>query len=317
MSLICHFLNGFSSVGRARAAQRNIRGQEFSVTVQRDGGDLNVDHCMTPLRDWLCEKCSRAYVGVERGGALGYLHLQCVIHTIAPMAAATISKNLNILLGFKDAAAVTYEQGSVMTRALSQKGLHTFLGMVGYCMKDRMQPWFDSFSIGVSQDDIQSGEALYLEHGQPDIIKNACVLSSYNILQRCYVFWKYHLSLERAPINFVTTLVRMHQTGKYVPDARWVVERSGGAMHVARIEAAWRLMTQPEIATREDVDAVYFNFAPISAGSKRPRHFHKQLLHEPEVSQSGSPPISEQSFSGVSIASDPPWVGDDGLAAMV
>ena len=107
-----------------------------------------------------------------------------------------------------------------MTRALAQKGLHTFVGMVGYCMKDRMQHWFASFSLGVSEDDKQAGEALFLEHGQPDIVKNACMLSRYNILQRSYVFWKYHLSLELIPVNFVNTLVKMHRTGKYVPDAR-------------------------------------------------------------------------------------------------
>ena len=85
------------------------------------------------------------------------------------------------------------------------------------------------------------------------------------------------------PESFDTTLVKMHQTGKYVPDARWVVERSRGAMHVDRIESAWRFLTTPEIASAEDVDAVYFNYGPITARSfRRPRLF-KRSRREAEL----------------------------------
>ena len=48
-------------------------------------------------------------------------------------------------------------------------------------------------------------------------------------------------------------------------------------------------MTRPEIASRDDVDAVYFNFAPISGARKRSRFYHRCLASESASDSARSP----------------------------
>ena len=106
------------------------------VTIQRDGADLDVDHAYPKISEWISTYCGAGLVSVERGGTLGYLHCQAVMRFEQPMAAASISRRLNMDLGYKDKDSPQFDQGAVMTRALAQNKLHTFQGMVGYCMKD-------------------------------------------------------------------------------------------------------------------------------------------------------------------------------------
>ena len=53
-------------------------------------------------------------------------------------------------------------------------------------------------------------------------------------------------------------LLRMQRTGKYAPDAKWIIPRQGQGMVMVKSAAAWRLMVNPSACTRRDIETVYF-----------------------------------------------------------
>jgi hypothetical protein len=243
--------------------------REFSVTIQRDGQDLDTDRCKPLVGEWAEEYCEAAFFGVERGGTCGNLHLQGVIRLKTTAVAQSVTKSLKKALGFGQPGSQVCDMGTVMSKKLSQKGMHTFAGLVGYCSKDMRQPWFSSIELNVTQREKELGYSKYVEEGAADIVKNACVLTPHNVLQRAYVYWKFHLSSELVRPMFIDIIVKMHRTGRFIPDAKWVIEQKGGAMHVSRIEAAWALITNPGVATPELIDAVYFNYNTICSSRSR------------------------------------------------
>lgn len=201
-------------------------------------------------------KCLRFYFGVERGGVLSQLHLQGAI-SLHVTSAGVVTRQLREAIGFngQDGGGHT-----IMCRELKGTNLHTFVGMVGYCSKDVGLAHFTHFFAGVTQQDIDAGHELYIQFGSSEEMKNRVILNSSNILTRAAVFNKYKC---RHPIgmSFHNVLVEMHRTGKYIPDAKWLVPVAGKGMQYSRAEAAWRMFLLPEKVTRGDVSLVYFSHA--------------------------------------------------------
>ena len=56
----------------------------------------------------------------------------------------------------------------VMCKALSNKGLHTFHGLIGYCMKDAQQDHFQTIDHNVTAEDINIGLEQLALHGQEE-----------------------------------------------------------------------------------------------------------------------------------------------------
>jgi hypothetical protein len=76
----------------------------------------------------------------------------------------------------------------VTVKLLKGDGMHTWIGMVGYCMKSSEHPDFRNFTIGVSEADIEAGRALHLRLGAGEL-KYRTALSSRNIFSKALVFW--------------------------------------------------------------------------------------------------------------------------------
>jgi hypothetical protein len=49
----------------------------------------------------------------------------------------------------------------VSCKKLRDKGLHTFLGMVGYCLKDNCKEYFEFVHHSVSTEDVNDGKMKY------------------------------------------------------------------------------------------------------------------------------------------------------------
>jgi hypothetical protein len=66
-------------------------------------------------------------------------------------------------------------------------GMHTWIGMVGYCMKTSEHPDLRNFIIGVSEADIEAGRAVHLRLGAGEL-KYRTALTSRNIFSKALVF---------------------------------------------------------------------------------------------------------------------------------
>lgn len=229
---------------------------EYSVTIQAAGRDLDFTRVGPLVETWCKENCTAAFFATERGGRDHHLHLQGVIRTtkLRFKTATAVSKQLNATLGFVRGMA-HHGAGSVRTCAVKNNKMHTFDGLVGYCMKDSNQEWFSAFEHNITEEMKANGERLYLQYGADPSTKSFTTLSAYTIFQRASAFQRLH---PHVCDSFRSTLFAMHQSGSYAPDAKWVMSRPGAGMDMDRAEAAWRMMSDPASSTMHDVDMVYF-----------------------------------------------------------
>ena len=49
------------------------------------------------------------------------------------------------------------------------------------------------------------------------------------------------------------TLLKMHRSGRYAPDAKWIIEGTGNGVNVKGAEAAWRLIREPAATPTDSV----------------------------------------------------------------
>jgi hypothetical protein len=70
-------------------------------------------------------------------------------------------------------------------KRLRDEGLHTFLGMVGYCMKDNGEEHFECVHHSISATDLYDGKLEYSEFGEVGLNNHVNLSHSY-ILQRAH-----------------------------------------------------------------------------------------------------------------------------------
>ncbi|MCO5582557.1 hypothetical protein L7F22_036454 [Adiantum nelumboides] len=123
---------------RARGRTKLEKTQKFmeaSVTIRVGGGDVDVA-LLACMQEFLEKETLAGICFVERDGTLLHLHLQMVIRMWS-MSLVAINKMVKNYLGWAKAAP---PGGIVLCHALTQRRLHTFEGMIGYCLKDDGQP---------------------------------------------------------------------------------------------------------------------------------------------------------------------------------
>jgi hypothetical protein len=170
-----------------------------------------------------------------------------------------------------------------MSRALRGKGLHTWHGMIGYCMKDSGQPHFAYFFHGISQTDIDQGQAEYAKYGAGPL-KNRCVLTAQNLFHRALIYWLY-IGDNRSVTALETVLRDMLRTGKYYPAAAWVTPHQGRGMVPDRARALWDVMREPAQTTLSHVQQIFFGDGR-ETHARLPRYFENPpLLENPQPQQ--------------------------------
>lgn len=193
---------------------------EYSVTIQRAAQDIDVDRIVQPLDDWVHANTTSAFFATERGEKDEQLHFQGVIRTrrISLHKAALCTKSLKAALELH-AKGEYSGKVNVSSRALKNSKLHTFEGMIGYCMKDRGREWYKPFEFNITPQMVEEGLQLYLQDGASEVAKAFIVLSQYSIFQKAAVFHKMYMRAEEDH-NFRAVLLEMHKSGKYAPDSK-------------------------------------------------------------------------------------------------
>ncbi|MCO5583934.1 hypothetical protein L7F22_037852 [Adiantum nelumboides] len=178
---------------------------EASVTVSIGGSDIDVG-LLSRMEEFLRNETCAGLCAVERGGIAFNLHFQMVVRIWATSLIA-INKKVRRYLGWDTDKPAG---GLILCRALKQRNMHTFRGMVGYCMKDRGEPHFRKVDHNISADDLNDGIELHNLYGA-DALKNKVCLTPVNVFDRSLMFWRFKLNHPTGN-KFLDVLERMCMT---------------------------------------------------------------------------------------------------------
>lgn len=137
-------------VGRPRVQKvRQLKNLELSIIVSVGGVDIGAG-LFGRMEEFLRKETVSGKCSVERGGATFHLHFQAIARIQAESMIA-ISRVIKEYLGWDKNVPVG---GVVMCRSLKNTGLHTFHGLIGYCMKDLDENHFQMVDHNLAAEDI-------------------------------------------------------------------------------------------------------------------------------------------------------------------
>jgi hypothetical protein len=197
-------------------AQR--KEMDVSVTIAVGSTDIPID-LLLKMEEFIEKECISGLCSIERGRALLRLYLQMVCGILASM----MSKLIHTYLGWnKDQNPPARHH--ILTKAIQNTGLHTYVGMLGYCLKDKGEIHFQCVHRNITPKEIAEGEEEYVKHGTP-FVKNKIVLTHKNLLERAATYFAYKLRKQLGS-TLPGTLLPMLRSGQYILCASWVLPRS-------------------------------------------------------------------------------------------
>jgi hypothetical protein len=217
----------------------------LSITVARKLGDLT-DADWQALGNWLRHHTAAGLVAFERGGQYGHGHAQGVVKVYATSPQA-VNRSIKQALGWTGQGDT-----SVCTKKLTGKCLHTYTGMLGYCLKDERALHFKMLRHNVTDAELDEGRDLYLKFGAGNL-KKRTQLTPTNLFTKAMVFYSLHSRDDRNAVTIQQIILEMIQSGKYFPSATWVIPFQGRGMSHPRAQALWRMYKAPMSVTVEDV----------------------------------------------------------------
>lgn len=140
----------------------------------------------------------------------------------------------------------------IMVKKLHEHGLHTYIGMLGYCTKDQRLPHYKVIMHNVTEDELNQGRDEYLKYGAGNL-KTRTALTPSSMFTKALVFYSLHAREDRNSCTFQSLLLEMLKTGKYFPTASWVIPFQGRGMSHHRAAALWKMYISPATVTPEDV----------------------------------------------------------------
>ncbi|KAL3690724.1 hypothetical protein R1sor_004375 [Riccia sorocarpa] len=165
-------------------------------------------------------------------------------------SAVDAKKQLTAPVGWADEHPVG---AGICVKKLMNKGIHTFVGMVGYCLKDRHELHFRVCMRNITDAVQREGMMLYTFYVAADM-KNRVELNPNNVMRRALQYNKY---LNHHPLgtSFRGCLRCMVVDGHDTPSTTWLINKG---LDRTRTAALWRCYIQPGAVTLSDIDQVFF-----------------------------------------------------------
>ncbi|KAL3680630.1 hypothetical protein R1sor_023586 [Riccia sorocarpa] len=275
--------------------------QQVSITVGIVGDDITQE-TFADMKRFMDNRATVGLIALERGDATLQLHIQGVLALLSTSTKA-VKQDIMEAIGWKSNCPLG---GVVCVKALTNKGIHTLVGMVGYCTKDQQELHYQMHSVNVSPEQMEEGKRRYLIFGACNF-KNRVELSPYNLLSRAMQYRRYRAK-NPLPITFRGCLRQMLFTGQYYPGLRWLLSPK---MSYERAESMWRLATAPESTTLRDIDFTFYGLQPTER--YHTYNFNESMLfHAQEKAQAQeADDINQQlhdleaRIRGTTIAADP------------
>ncbi|KAL2622157.1 hypothetical protein R1flu_002362 [Riccia fluitans] len=142
---------------------------------------------------------------------------------------------------------------SVCLKTLHYKGLHTVIGLIGYCLKDEGAPHFKFYSKNVSGEQKAEGRRMHSIYGASEY-KHKLELTPANILGRALQFCKYRVK-NPLSITFRRCITEMIRSGQYISRFRWLTTAKISRLRAERI---WRACTSLESVEVPNMEAIFF-----------------------------------------------------------
>ena len=189
------------------------RELDVSVTISVGSDDIEV-HLLQKVEEFINKECISGLCSIERGGALSRLHLQMVCRLVTSCA-AMVSKLIKTYLGWNDVKKAPVGH-HILTKTLHNTGLHTFIGMLGYCIKDKGEDHFQCVHKNVTPEQMEGLEE-YIKYGTP-FAKNRIVLTHTNLIERAATYCRYKMKKQLGS-TLPGTLLPMLRFGQFIPFA--------------------------------------------------------------------------------------------------
>ncbi|KAL3678214.1 hypothetical protein R1sor_021170 [Riccia sorocarpa] len=150
-----------------RKRKAAVKRQELSMTISVVGGDISPQVfplIQEILNQWKFE-CESGVFAVERGGTLLNLHVQGVI-ALQCSSALDAKKRITAALKWNEDRPVG---AGVCVKKLTNKRIHSFVGMVGYCLKDKKELHFRVAMKNISDPVQREGMLLFTFYDAADL----------------------------------------------------------------------------------------------------------------------------------------------------
>ena len=262
--------------GGASVPWRKTPGKwcEYSITVSRASGDITPEEWEV-VRKYFFDMFTHFFMAMERGDFEDQQHIQAVVQdgNRTFSGGQGVGAGLKRALGWGRGAGAT-AGGQVCIKCLTNSGLHTWHGMLGYCTKyepiaKERDGELMSSRKGVTDDDIAQGKQLYLEWGRPN--KRTIELTPKNLMGRMEVYALQ--SLRRVPRpNMWRVLATMLASRKYSLGGEW--GKKWAALNSEALSIVWRQRTAMETLTIDQLMTVI-------VGQYVPRRIHSQDQGDP------------------------------------
>ncbi|KAL2644058.1 hypothetical protein R1flu_011645 [Riccia fluitans] len=234
---------------KATKKPRRVPEKTFDVSLTIGIPGKNVDDKVFDLLvNWLEYRAEMAVLALERGSSFLQLHVQGMVR-VKTSSTRILKREIKEVIGWESNGPVG---ASVCLKLLDYKGLHTVIGLIGYCLKDEGAPHFKFYSKNVSEEQKAEGRRIYSIYGASEY-KHKLELTPANILGRALQFRKYRVK-NPLSITFRRCIAEMIRSGQYIPGFRWLTTAKISRLKAERI---WRACTSPESVEVPDMEAIF------------------------------------------------------------
>lgn len=266
---------------RGRQGAPAVVAKTYSITITLTDVDV-VDSLVHAFDVWLKAQ-ERGVYSLERGPTCSNLHVQGVVHAKFKSAQAV---NGAIKRCFAELPPSAFDRNKlrICVKTATNRGLHTFAGLCGYCMKDPVGP---AVVHNVDEQTLQEGARLFMELGCSSVKSKIALLPS-NLLTRIHMYSTYRMRDPSA--SFCDVLMNMCSSGTFYPSADWCIIRDRGrvGLDLHAVNAVWCCLRNPGEFTRQDLHDIFF-----SAASNGKRTFDRYFNSDAADGMAGAESVDD------------------------
>jgi hypothetical protein len=165
------------------------------------------------LQQFLTTVSKKGFAATERGGVVNCLHYQIVgqFKTKTEQNLKSILEKAMGISGLENRPPNVV----VCVKQASGKGLHTFTGLLSYCLKDRNEEHFSTLQHNISEEDKDAAIKEYVLWGA--VQAKRVKLNMQILLDKMEMHYSYCTTEPLASTNAVKLLTNMLHTTQYVP----------------------------------------------------------------------------------------------------
>lgn len=237
---------------RTKEATTSLRPLQVSITIGQVGSDIELE-AFDRAAIYLEQNADMAALAMERGDSQLQLHLQGVA-CIRSTSVQRVKGDMAKVLGWYDKPPAG---ASMCVKSLCGNGIHNFLGLVGYCLKDEGQPHHRLYLKNLNSEQIEEGRRRHIVHGAVHN-KNRLEITPQNLLSCALQYHRFKVQ-KKMSCSLRAYARQMFQGGQYFPSLKWLMSKS---VSIERAERVWKIAVYPEWTTLGDVEMALFGNAP-------------------------------------------------------